>query len=775
MAFFHDRVTQDELTLYLGALFHYINEFYQRTIDENHNCLKHQGWSANIADEILQDNRLGTMVLNNDRPETLLQYLIAIGDKLSVGKRVSADAKQNSSPHNIPLTAILSQISLDGSKCKTAYKKLRPISTDAIEDLFPVTERVEALGQQDYLEHWQAFTNEFKGIIYQDPIHRLWVLTGLLEKYCSSMPTAVESTISLWLHAKLSTAIAFALYRQGLAMEKAEKIYSALKAKFWDSQEDILLGEAEICLLKADISGIQDFVYDTAMDGAIKALRGRSFYIAYLMDVMAKYILCSEKLPVTNILYSGGGHFYLLLPASAMDRLEAYREKCERVLFDAHEGKLAVLLDAVELRFSDFGDENFLQKWQEVGSRVQTEKGKKFWRLIRNRADRFFGPFTDYAEVCPHCGKQMKADQCAFCDDFIELGDSLVKALYLVEKKVVPTETECRSLQDVFRAFGIELQLTSTPNRDGRCFALKQSDLAWNDCCGLYLLAAHFPVQADRTLKTFEELAASSQGLQTWGVLRGDVDNLGKIFTEGLGSDRSISRVAALSADMSCYFSTILPRLIADSSYADRVGVVYAGGDDFFIVGSWDALPQIAEIINQKFQKYSAFNPSLTVSMAISLAPSYKYPLYRVALAAGEDLDDKAKSHSRPVQGRTKDKDALAFLNTAIGWEELGNLKSLQETICTALDKDAPHALLQILYKAWEEKETAAERNEIFKTWRIVYALSRLRQRVKLSKPEIAKVQNMVLISGNKLFPLTRQAARWAELLKRSTGGKENG
>lgn len=75
-------------------------------------------------------------------------------------------------------------------------------------------------------------------------------------------------------------------------------------------------------------------------------------------------------------------------------------------------------------------------------------------------------------------------------------------------------------------------------------------------------------------LKTFNELAACSRGIERLGVLRADVDNMGTAFVSGFVRDKAaaadkykyltISRTATLSRSLSIFFKYYLNDLLAD-------------------------------------------------------------------------------------------------------------------------------------------------------------------------------------------------------------------
>lgn len=66
-------------------------------------------------------------------------------------------------------------------------------------------------------------------------------------------------------------------------------------------------------LIKGDVSGIQDFIFHIPSKGAAKSLKGHSVYIALLSDVITRYMVREMGLEDANILYNGGGNFYILV------------------------------------------------------------------------------------------------------------------------------------------------------------------------------------------------------------------------------------------------------------------------------------------------------------------------------------------------------------------------------------------------------------------------------------------------------------------------------
>ena len=110
---------------------------------------------------------------------------------------------------------------------------------------------------------------------------------------------------------------------------------------------------------------------------------------------------------------------------------------------------------------------------------------------------------------------------------------------------------------------------------------------------------------------TFSDYAKNSTGINRLGVLRADVDDLGKAFVSGFNNvddEKStinystISRTSALSESLSMFFKYYINDILKNkggkykkvsitnslNKDARNLSVVYSGGDDLFVVGSWN-------------------------------------------------------------------------------------------------------------------------------------------------------------------------------------------
>jgi CRISPR-associated protein Csm1 len=170
-------------------------------------------------------------------------------------------------------------------------------------------------------------------------------------------------------------------------------------------------------------------------------------------------------------------------------------------------------------------------------------------------------------------------------------------------------------------------------------------------------------------LLTFAELAAlgveTNRKGQTIGrpmlaLLKADVDNLGRVFGEGLGNRRSLSRTAALSRLMDAFFTGWLPDHLR--THFPNLYTVYAGGDDLMVLGPWLDVLRFAPSLRAAFGRFSGGNPSLTLSAGIELFD----PKTPVSLAA-------AGAEARLEAAKHADKDkvcAIGPADEAMTWGE---------------------------------------------------------------------------------------------------------
>ncbi|MDI6844892.1 MAG: type III-A CRISPR-associated protein Cas10/Csm1, partial [Candidatus Saccharicenans sp.] len=376
---------------------------------------------------------------SNER-QRLLATLITLADWLSSAERIELEEDTQTYSQKEPLLSIFSQLKMEAladtednvsrqdkstSHNRDYYIQLLPLD-EKMENLFPVREKEVAFCSKDYPGLWNDFIQELKKLSPDDTYFSQ--LYYLLLKYLIAIPSAAfreKPDLSLFHHLKSTSAIAACLYQvYQVKQSPVEEISSLLDqiSKYNQAKEENrdlsapeLLRKADIILVAGDISGIQSFLYEVTSEKALKGLRARSFYIQLISEVLARAILKEFDLPETNLIYCGGGNFYLLIPALSdfEQRLRTVQKKFDTVLLEAHKGKLAVILAWKEISYLNF-IENFSECWLALNSRLGEIKRRKFSSLfssgnVQSVYSKIFGPFDLGGEKqgCNICGEEL--------------------------------------------------------------------------------------------------------------------------------------------------------------------------------------------------------------------------------------------------------------------------------------------------------------------------------------------------------------------------------
>ncbi len=705
----------------------------------------------------------------DNAPDIFKRYLtkqITLADWLASGERRDREVDEEfGDPLSEPLISIFSSIKLNN---KTITAQYVPISilNPALEGMFPVEKPEDAISKnpedsRSYHYLWEQFLKEIGKVNKNDIINQILFL---LEKYTLCIPSATykeRPDVSLFHHLKSVAAISASLYHLKLSESKIDEILTTIRNGQIDSG---LMEESCLLLVGGDISGIQDFIYSVTSEKALKGLRGRSFYIQILSEIVAKMILRKFNLPETNLLYSGGGHFNLLLPLTEEieKELNEIREFVDRILFNAHNGKIALIIDWYPLKWKDFM--NFGNVWEKLGYSIAKGKRQKFSQLLNKQKDflKIFEPFEIGGELkaCEICGVEIQEEgQCSLCRSFesLSLDLSNKNAIKITSIKSRPLNEKPSKWSDILESLGYSCDFIDKEGED----ALVINSTNFVGRYGGYKFIAHNTPKKGLNIMTLEDIANEvEKGIKNWGVLRADVDNLGKIFKEGLGEDRTISRVCMLSYMLSLYFSAKVDEIA--EGFRNKVYVVYSGGDDLFILGAWSFLPKLAMKIYEDFRKFTCHN--LTLSAGIYIAPSKKFPVYQAAHESGEAVEN----------AKREEKNKINFLGKSIPWLEFMRVSEIAEQIRKLLEdygkNSVPRSLLSTLYAGWKERELS-ERKEISmpRIWRLFYAFKKLMRVFKEEDPQLYELEDLLRksVTNFNLMPYLDVATRWADYLTR--------
>ena len=529
--------------------------------------------------------------------------------------------------------------------------------------------------------NYEALLNKIKSHFITKDISQISInqLLQILEEGFSYVPSSTNRAevcdISLYVHSKITSAVASCM-----KLYFDEQQIQDYKKYCFNSGNKIFRNEKIYLLISSDISGIQDFIYTIPSKGALKTLRGRSLYIDLLLEEFIDEYLEQIGLSRANVLYSGGGHFYILAPniediKKSIDKLQAKMNRwlmeniginlylaigtaecsANNLMKSEAQGNLFAIVnkklkDDKTIRYSK--DEDFLEYIFNVEKEEDT--AKKECNICHNLVDKLWKYNSDEEIACEFCLNLYKLGQDILTQDLVfVISEEKIDGGIKIFGKDKDLYMYAVNIEDIDMFKGKILRIYSKNN-------LLENDLAIR----LYLADYSAKNENDEVM-TFDDLAKSSckidKGIKRLGVLRLDVDDLGIAFSSGFVSDKdkiednlryaTLSRYADLSKDISMFFKVAINKICAGDligcvdfeekafnilgiakAQKRKVNIIYAGGDDLFLVGAWDEVLEVAIDINRAFKQFT--NGRLTLSAGMAMF-SPTYPISKMAEIAG--------------------------------------------------------------------------------------------------------------------------------------------
>ncbi|MFZ5951857.1 MAG: type III-A CRISPR-associated protein Cas10/Csm1, partial [Candidatus Rifleibacteriota bacterium] len=422
-------------------------------------------------------------------------------------------------------------------------------------------------GAIEYRELFACFIEELKGLEQFKNNVGLWLeqFDNLYMRYAGQIPAATVSPamqdVSLYDHSKITAALATALYayHQETSSTEIEKVLNDQANKF------LFIG--------ACFNGIQKFIFasgGSTNKAAAKILRGRSFYVSLLSELIGDMLLAETGLPITSIVLNAAGQVTLIAP-----NLPRIREAIDRVkqaannwLIDAYYGQTSVSFSVVEVSQKNISLE-YRQMWHKLSRAMEQEKFCRF-DLTRygGTQTQFFQKFKPDLGVCGYCGQRPATDFqersgsksiCGICKDQIEIGSKLVKsdaiAIWANDDNAFE-KTLAEPLFGKYQVFIGKMGEAVDQAKKGRLLKIARltasrnepqwRKLAYKPIKGyvpvyneedIYLRESKDEEVFEGQIKSFETIAQAARkeiipgegkcGVAALGVLKADVDNLG--------------------------------------------------------------------------------------------------------------------------------------------------------------------------------------------------------------------------------------------------------
>lgn len=484
-------------------------------------------------------------------------------------------------------------------------------------------------------------------------------LISLLKLNLSFIPSSTQTgelvDISLYDHLKLTAGFACCIEQY-----LDEKNITDYKAELFDNAENFY-GKKVFLIYSVDFSGIQQFIYNISSKSALKGLRSRSFYLEILMEVFVDEILERLNLSRANVLYTGGGHTYLLLPNTEKVKKETEKtiDELNKWFIETFDNSLYAAqgyseCSANELKNAPYGSYNEI--FSNVSRMISEKKSHRYTADDLRKLNQ--PKENDHSRECVICnrtGHLNKNNYCEICDELIELSNMIldknslfviVNENYSCTKVVLPFGyfLTVKSPEDLKKIINDNCYVKSYSKNKGYTGKNVSEDL-W---IGNYAKHTHF-----------ETLVNNAKGIKRLGVIRADVDNLGQSFVSGFshtggGKYETITRTSIFSRKLSEFFKYHINYILSHGEYQlfddgnieRNAAIVYSGGDDLFIVGGWDDIICFAVDLHNVLKKYT--QNTLTISAGIGIYHE-KYPIYSFA-SDSEELEEKSKNYSDSKQ-----------------------------------------------------------------------------------------------------------------------------
>ncbi len=350
----------------------YTNEFFER---KEYNSI----FPVNIIEG--KPDNCANLSSYHHKPSTKLQKIIQSADRLSAGmdRQPKADEEEGEKVdfRHVRLQSIFHEIELiTTEKGIEGVYELNSLSLNR-EVIFPKRKHDSSGSPRSqgvtYSKLWGDFIKEFKQLPKDNFRSFFNSLYYLLWKYTWCIPSSTKDLpdISLFDHLKTTSAIALCLYD-----------WSKNRIKEQSKPED---QQKKFVLLGGDITGIQNFIYRITqaqgVGGISKRLRGRSFYISLLTEVVAKYLIEELCVNITHLIFCGGGRFTILLPniPQVLSKVEQSKRDINVYLLKNFYGELGVILATIECTEAEIKDYGRMISY--LANRIDEAKKIKFFDL----------------------------------------------------------------------------------------------------------------------------------------------------------------------------------------------------------------------------------------------------------------------------------------------------------------------------------------------------------------------------------------------------------
>lgn len=402
-------------------------------------------------------------------------------------------------------------------------------------------------------------------------------------------------------------------------------------------------GHNEFYVISGSLTHIQRFIYNTSSRGALKNMRGRSFYLTLLTRAICDFLLRRLKLKQDAILYNSGGTFCVIAPYTVnienvtKEAVVQIRDSVSKIVLD----------DVINICGMRVSRADLESRCTEVFDKLFSYKHRLKYNPHKN---------TDYDLLY-----NTKVQPRERTYDYLCAGLRDANAILVSSAKLSLSDCLCIDMSqlDTYFYMGEAHKLSKVVTDDAYLLLINEEPKPME--CKLPIRRDYIAGNGTRA-NSFEELFVNDKSPhQQLAVLRMDVDNLGLLLRSKMVKSNALEAYSRFSHKLDEFFKGYINEMW-NVKYSDSTVIIYSGGDDLFICGEWEHTMAFMQDIHNEFKKQ--FN---TDAMSLSAGVSFvdpKFPIVRAAEISGAE-EGRAKS----FEYKGNKKGALSMFETPLRWD----------------------------------------------------------------------------------------------------------
>ena len=418
----------------------------------------------------------------------------------------------------------------------------------------------------------------------------------------------------------------------------------------------------EVLLLSGDFFGIQDFIFNgLETKKAAKIIRARSAMVQLITKAVANEL--KDRIDAMEVLF-GAGKFLMVCDVAKKEEIKKIQKTLNEYFFNNYFGLSGVVLSYERAKKKDVIRIEENKEIKEVLSKLALNNEKvKLNKFDLTNRENFVIDIFDNAktedEVCEFCKKRLKKDEaCIICENEIKLGTLLTK-FDSVSIKV--KEKEKFSWDEVF-ILKIDNKVYYAKFGDNEDFDISNDKMTKKP---KWPLKAYVP-SSQKGIKTFEEIEGNLSGLM---MLKADIDRLGNTFKKFYYD--SFKKFNRLSREINFFFANYVPYVIKQNY--PNIYVVFAGGDDLFLIGPYVEVVEFAKDIREKFYNFTLQKATLSMGLVMF---KHSTPVLYVNEEA-----EKAEKRAKSVKKDNKDRNGIDLFGVSMKFDEFKDIEDKWQKI----------------------------------------------------------------------------------------------